>query len=203
MKTYNRINEDKEYSDPNNKLESISCLNSQSVHKLNSEWVFWYASRKERQVDFPYNERLMKIGSFSNIEDFFQYYLYLKSASDVDRHTDLALFKKGHKPLWEECPNGGVWFFRMKKNDDPTEKDLCWEKLVFALIGEQFDEPSILGAVLSVRARETIFELWFNYNKNQELKKEIVKDLSKIIEVDRSTLFFKDNAISLQVNIII
>jgi hypothetical protein len=67
------------------------------------------------------------------------------------------------------------------------------------MIGEQFDEPNILGVVLSVRARETILELWFNYNKDDTLKGQIVKSLALILDLDQSTFFFKDNAISLQV----
>ena len=57
----------------------------------------------------------------------------------------------------------------------------------------------VLGAVLSVRARETIIEIWFNYNKNDTLKGQVVKSLATILDLDQSTFFFKDNAISLQV----
>ena len=193
----NISDQNKENHNPN--LNTNNDVDDKTTNKLQSEWVLWYISRKEKQIHIPYNERLIKIGSFNTLEDFFQYYVYLKSASDIEKYTDLAFFKKGHKPLWEECPNGGVWFFRMKMNDDPYEKDTRWERLIFALIGEQFDQPSILGAILSVRARETIFEIWFDYRKDNELKKDIVRTLNSIINIDQSTLFFKDNAISLKV----
>ena len=71
-----------------------------SQHLLNSEWIFWYISRKEKDFDVPYEERLKKIASFKTLEEFFKYYVYLKSASEVDRNSDLSLFKKGNKPLW-------------------------------------------------------------------------------------------------------
>jgi translation initiation factor 4E len=143
-------------------------LNSQ--HPLNSNWVFWYISRKEKDHNVPYDQRLKKIVSFNTLEDFFKYYIYLKPASEVDRNSDLSIFKEGYKPLWESCPDGGCWFIRFKKTDDSSDIDLKWEKLLFALIGEQFEEPNMLGAVLSIRGRETIIEVWFNYLKNVGIK---------------------------------
>ncbi len=67
------------------------------------------------------------------------------------------MFKEGHKPLWECNFDGGCWFIRFKKNDDPFEVDLR-EKLLFGLVGEQLAETNILGASLSIRNRETIIE---------------------------------------------
>ncbi len=111
-----------------------TSLNSQ--HNLNSNWVFWYISRKEKIHTVPYEERLKQITTFSTLEDFFRYYVHLKSASDIDRNSDLSIFKEGYKPLWESCPSGGCWFFRFKKNDDGMDIDLKWEKMLFALIGK-------------------------------------------------------------------
>jgi translation initiation factor 4E len=204
MNTLDQKTDNKENTNPNPiKKQPLTKSKTLTIHKLDTDWVFWYTTRRENQDTIPYNERLQRVCTFSTLEDFFHHWVYLKPASDVDRFTDLALFKKGHKPLWEECPNGGVWFFRMKKNDDSLEKDSRWEKLVFAMIGEQFDEPNSLGAVLSVRARETIIELWFTYNKDDTLKGQIVKSLALILDLDQSTFFFKDNAISLQVTLIV
>jgi len=125
--TTNQVTEDKDRK---------SSLTLSAQHKLNSTWLFWYISRKEKVHNIPYQERLKRIASFSTLEDFFKYYVYLKSASEVERNTDLSIFKEGYKPLWESCPEGGCWFFRFKKSDDPQEIDLRWEKLVFALIGK-------------------------------------------------------------------
>ncbi len=117
--------------------------NVQESAKLNSTWVFWYASRKEVHHHIPYGERLMNIAEFSTLEDFFKYYLYLKSVTEIERNTDLGMFKKGYKPLWESCPDGGCWFLRFKKTDDTADMDLKWEKLIFALIGNILNEINI------------------------------------------------------------
>jgi translation initiation factor 4E len=126
------MNNQTEYSElevSNNNTKQNTSL------KLNSIWNFWYASRKEQDRDIPYSDRLQNIAEFSTLEDFFKYYLYIKAVPDIERNTDLGLFKQGYQPLWESCPDSGCWFIRFKKTDDPVEIDNKWEKLVFALVG--------------------------------------------------------------------
>jgi len=140
---------------------------------------------------------------FNTLEDFFKYYVYLKATPEIERNTDLGLFKVGYQPLWESCPDGGCWFIRFKKNEDPIDIDLYWEKLIFALIGEQFDEPNMLGAVFSIRGRETILELWFNFFKIEKMKDSVAQKLRYLLQLDENfTIYFKDNERSLQVKLI-
>lgn len=196
-------NETNEYMDlagdttqPSHQLNNFHLT---AEHKLNSSWCFWYASRKIKDHSIPYTERLKKFAEFDSVEDFFKYYVYLKSASEIERNTDISLFKSGCKPLWESCPNSGILFARYKKNDYVYDLDLKWEKILFALIGEQFDHSSILGATLSIRGRETIIELWFDYSKNEGLKNILIEKVKDQLGIDKSTvLYFKDNSLSIQ-----
>jgi translation initiation factor 4E len=132
MMNENINHDEKEYSGLGfqKKLDSLSIS-----LKLNSTWIFWYASRKEKDHSIPYNERLTNIAEFSTLDEFFKYYLYIKSVPDIDRNVDLGLFKTGYQPMWESCPDGGCWFIRFKKTDDPVDIDIKWEKLLFALVG--------------------------------------------------------------------
>ena len=183
----------------NSEKNKINQVSSTSEHKLNSTWCFWYASRKIQDHSTPYTDRLKKFAEFSTVEDFFRYYVYLKSASEIDRNTDISLFKSNYQPLWESCPNSGCLFVRFKKNDDPIQLDLDWEKLLFSLIGEQFQEPTILGTTLSIRGRETIIELWFDYNKNEKLKTAVGHKMKTILNLDKNMMiYFKDNSLSIQ-----
>ena len=178
---------------------SVQLSSQVASLKLNSNWIFWYASRKEKDHHIPYNERLSNIAEFNTLDDFFRYYVYLRSVQDIERNTDLGLFKKGYQPLWESCADGGCWFLRFKKTDDPQDIDVKWEKLLLALVGEQFDEPNMLGAVLSIRGRETIIELWFNYFKYEKIKNGVAQKLRTLLQLDQSfTVYFKDNEKSLQ-----
>ena len=162
--------------------------------KLNSEWTFWYASRKEKDHHIPYEARLTEISSFSTLEDFFKTYLYLKPTNEIDRNNDIGLFKKGYQPLWESCPDSGFWFYRFKRTDDEKDINYKWERILFSLIGEQFDEVNILGAVLSIRGRETIIELWFNYFGYEKIKNNVAKKFREVLSIDSGeTVYCKDN----------
>lgn len=124
-------------SNENENKESINFNknNLNSFHKLNSKWCFWYTSRKEKDHKIPYSDRMKKLCEFLSLEEFFKFYMFIKSPSDMERNTDLSVFKEGFQPLWESCPESGFWFIRFKKNEDPLEIDLKWEKILFALIG--------------------------------------------------------------------
>lgn len=168
---------------------------------LENKWVFWYASRKEEIHHIKYEERLVNVSDVNSVKDFFSSFLYIKSLVNLDRNHDFALFKSGYKPLWESCPKSACLFIRFKKNDDLNEISLIWEKLLFALIGEQFNEDSILGGILSIRGRETIIELWFNYDKTEERKLQLVCQMKRVMEFsDNYVVYFKDNELSIQQN---
>ena len=66
------------------------------------------------------------------------------------------------------------------------------------MVGEQLDEPNILGAVLSIRGRETIIELWFNYFKYEKIKNTLAQKLRVVLQIDSNyNIYFKDNERSL------
>ena len=162
--------------------------------KLNSTWTFYYASRKEKDHHIPYGERLTKIAEVSTLEDFFKYYMYLRPVQEMERNTDIGLFKQGYQPLWESCPDSGCWLLRFKRTDDMKEINVKWEKVLMSLVGEQFDEAHILGAVLSIRGRETIIELWFNYFGYEKIKNNVAKKFREVLSIDSGeTVYFKDN----------
>jgi translation initiation factor 4E len=196
--TENKINETKD-SDQN---KSTNLTESEKM-PLNCTWTFWYASRKEKDHHIPYSDRLTKIAEFNNLQDFFKYYLYLKPVYEIERNVDIGLFKDGYKPLWESCPDSGCWLLRFKRTADLKEINLKWEKVIFSLISEQFDEPHMLGAVLSIRGRETIIEIWFNYFKYDKIKNMVAVKFGKLILGDQNeteytaTLYFKDNSQSM------
>ena len=170
---------------------------------LNSTWIFWYASRKEKDHHIPYCDRLTKIAEFNTLKDFFKYYLYIKPVYEIDRNVDIGLFKEGYQPLWESCPDSGCWLLRFKRTADLKDINLKWEKVLFSLISEQFEEPHMLGAVLSIRGRETIIEIWFNYFKYDKIKNMIAVKFGKLIlgnqnqSESSTTLYFKDNSQSM------
>ena len=201
----NKIEEPNKSSSTNKDTENNQNKSTENTPPLplNCTWTFWYASRKEKDHHIPYSDRLTKIAEFSTLQDFFKYYLYLKPVYEIERNVDIGLFKEGYKPLWECCPDSGCWSLRFKRTADLKEINLKWEKVVLSLITEQFDEPHMLGAVLSIRGRETIIEIWFNYFKYDKIKSMVAVKFGKLILGDQNeaeftaTLYFKDNSQSM------
>ena len=182
-------------------LNNTKTSKEQKIAPLNSTWTFWFASRKEQDHHIIYDERLKSVCEFSDLQSFFHYYSYLKPVWDIDRNVDISLFKKGYKPCWESCQDGGCWFIRFKKTDDMVEIDTVWENMLFSLISEQFEEANVLGSVLSIRGRETIIELWFNYFKYEQIKSGLLRKMETILGLPKNTvIYFKDNAKALQDN---
>jgi len=57
----------------------------------------------------------------------------------------------------------------------------------------------MLGAVLSIRGRETIVELWFNYLKDISVKTTVLEKMKDLLLIEQSLiLYFKDNEKSLK-----
>ena len=59
----------------------------------------------------------------------------------------------------------------------------------------------MLGAVLSIRGRETIIEVWFDNAFNTNTKKRIEEKLDHVLDIKRFyTIFYKDNSKSIKDN---
>ena len=190
---YNYKNSFNSNNNNNNSNNTITTI--EKPIPLNSIWNFWYASRKEQDHHIIYDERLKKISEIPDLKTFFHVYSYLKPVEEIERNTDISLFKQHYKPCWESCQEGGCWFIRFKRQDENLKEiDTIWENMLFALVSEQFNEANILGSVLSIRGRETILELWFNYFKYEQIKEGIVRKMENILGLPKNTtIYFKDN----------
>lgn len=71
--------------------------------------------------------------------------------------------------------------------------------LFLYLLGEQFNDTNLLGSVLSIRGRETVIEVWFDYKKNENVKSMIGKKIKEILELEITfKLYFKENSKSIE-----
>ena len=66
-------------------------------------------------------------------------------------------------------------------------------------LGEQFNDSNLLGSVLSIRGRETVIEVWFDYKKNENVKSMIGKKIKEILDLEVTfKLYFKENLKSIE-----
>ncbi|CAK60075.1 unnamed protein product (macronuclear) [Paramecium tetraurelia] len=168
------------------------------AHKLSQNWVFWYAPRGRKAIagSDHYDVNLKEIGEFNTVEEFYSYYCYLQRPSEVDIDNKIMMFRKEHKPMWEECLDGGTWIIHFKKR----ESELLNKKWEALLLGcwIWFDDDNVIGVVLSIRERRNLLEIWLKDRKESE-KIRIGEKLRVALEMDPNnlTFFFKEHSKSL------
>lgn len=116
----------------------------------------------------------------------------------MPREIDIFFFREGEVPMWEESPQGGTWIDKVKKEDDI---DHMWEGVLFALIGEQFEEPNVIGASLSLRTKERLLMIWLKDGTNERVRTNVSNKLRHFLKLDPKsvTLYYKEHGKSIKV----
>eukprot|EP00761_Pharyngomonas_kirbyi_P000080 gb/GECH01000080.1/.p1 GENE.gb/GECH01000080.1/~~gb/GECH01000080.1/.p1 ORF type:complete len:231 (+),score=52.36 gb/GECH01000080.1/:1-693(+) len=166
-------------------------------HSLQRAWTFWYAKKNPKQPEQrDYDKMLVKLGSFNTIEGFYNYYSHIVRPSQLPKNSNFFLFAGDVKPKWESYPKGGCWMVKLKKHS--AFLDRLWEQLAFAVIGEEFAEPSIVGAELSTRNKEDVLSVWCS-TKGSKVRFRIAEKLSTVLHLGPKTLIeYKDNAVAIR-----
>ena len=66
--------------------------------------------------------------------------------------------------MWETLPNGSCWIVKLRKDAGNLTK--LWEQLLFAVVGEVFATPNVVGVALSIRAQEDFISVWMRDSSN-------------------------------------
>lgn len=84
------------------------------------------------------------------------------------------------------------------KKDDNINK--MWESLLLALIGEQFEEPRVIGAALSLRTKERLLEVWLKDGRNDRVRPRVSNKLRQVLSLDpdSTTLYYKEHQKSIK-----
>ena len=112
--------------------------------------------------------------------------------STLPRDIDLFFFRDDRVPMWEESPLGGIWIAKIKKDDNV---DKMWEQMLFALIGEQFEEPKVIGVSLSLRIKERLLQVWISDGRNENMRNAISNKIRAVLSLDplSVTLYYKEH----------
>jgi len=160
-------------------------------HNLEHSWSFWFLRRVQgAKSQDNYEKNVKKIASFSTVEGFWGYYNHMLRPNDLPITSDYHLFKDNIKPLWEDEANkyGGKWMARLRKG----LASRCWEELVMAVIGEQFDVgDEVCGIVISIRFQEDIISIWNKNATNKEAKHRLYEKLRVILNIPNVPLEYK------------
>ncbi len=179
--------------------ESVRVPRGPNDHLLQSGWCFWYDKRQKpsafanaNATTVEYRNRLHKIGAFDTIEGFWKLYCHLKRPSQLDQNVNLYLFRDGPQiaPMWEAFPKGGFWILKIKKKRDSGVNILgkMWQDLVLSLIGENFEDPSVVGISISIRKSEDLISVWISDSRNEDVRFGIGQKLKIVLDLEPDTI---------------
>ncbi|KAJ1490890.1 translation initiation factor eIF 4e-like domain-containing protein, partial [Baffinella frigidus] len=126
-------------------------------HMLESAWSVWWDQGRMGATD--YSDHLKNLGSFRTVEEFWSMYTSLSRPNHLHHMSHYRVFREGVLPMWEACPTGGSWIVRFKKQSSPTLAK-CWEELLFATVGEFFEDPDVIGIVVGIKTTEDVLQVW-------------------------------------------
>ena len=135
----------------------------------------------------------------------------MKKPSEMPKEIDIHFFRDDLVPMWEDSPEGGIVILKIHQNDDI---DKMWETILLnmigklqicninkLLIGEQFEEPKVIGASLSLRSRERLLQVWLSDGRNERVRTNVSNKIRHFLELDPSsvTLYYKEHIKSIKV----
>jgi len=146
-------------------LPSIPSILARPHHQLSQTWSLWY-NRGDPSLTWAENQKV--VGTMRTAEEFWQLQQLLSPPSSLPAGVDLALFRAGVSPDWEDAANitGGRWLARREHR----QVDDAWLNLLLFLIGEHADMRGelVTGAVVSVRKAGDRLALWISEADNLE-----------------------------------
>jgi translation initiation factor 4E len=174
-------------------LDSIQIENLEQMKEmdkpLNSTWDVYYL---RNDVGADWDDRLVKVASFSTILEFWSVYLYLKLPNQLQAGCDYMIFRDGIKPEWTDPnnQNGGRWLIEIDRKQRNEQLNDKWLETLLAVIGEQLEpdevndhgHQQICGAMVQSRRRVDRVGLWTRNAEDGDLIMDIGQKYSSKIK---------------------
>lgn len=163
------------------------AVNEDGEHELQSSWTLLYDKKLANKTGSlkEFEDNLNRLGNFNTVEGFWRHYSHVKDPNEIPKDHNLFMFRDNLTPAWETFPNGGSWIIKVRKQNGLIAR--LWEELCFACVGELFEEPDVVGVMLSMRLREDILSIWNSDNARPDVKFRIGEKLKEILNLDEST----------------
>ena len=90
---------------------------------------------------------------------------------------------------------------KIKKKKDAGASVLgkMWQDMVFATVGEVFEEPDVVGISVCIRKNEDLISVWNADSRNSDIKFKIGEKMKEILDLEPNTVIeYKYHAESMQ-----
>ena len=67
---------------------------------------------------------------------------------------------------------------------DHESLNMAWESLIFACLGETFEDTNVIGVVVGLRERKNMLEIWIKDCSDQQKKLKIGEKISHFLNID-------------------
>ncbi|AAK39854.1 mRNA cap binding protein eIF-4E (nucleomorph) [Guillardia theta] len=134
-------------------------MSSHKYHYQNP-WTLWYDSSSNNVISYEWNQLLIRISTFDNLEDFLFLLTNIAYLTDLPLGSSYHVFKNNIEPSWEDesNKNGGKWILLLPKNSCCNINKI-WEKsLSFTVFYENCN--LINGIVGSVKKNHLRISIW-------------------------------------------
>lgn len=175
------------------------AITSGPLHYLANKWTLWYYIQEKGK---SWEECQQPVCTFETVEHFWSIYNNMLSPSSMPPGSDLSLFKKNGRPMWEDAinRNGGRWIINVQRGRLHNKLDDVWLEVLLFLIGENFPySDDVCGTVLSHRAYGDKVAIWTS-NQDENRIKSIGHSAKKTLELDISPLLTFESHIQTQFN---
>ncbi|CEP02063.1 mRNA cap-binding protein [Plasmodiophora brassicae] len=159
-----------------------------SQHRLKHAFAMWVAPRTSNVFAQNYQQHLVKMATFSTVEEFWRYYSWIIRPSSMTINCDFHLFKDSVRPIWEDEANqkGGKWEIHLRKG----VASRCFEDVILAVLGDQFrvgDE--ICGVVVSIKTHDDMISVWNRSADDKDVIMSIRDTLKQVLNVPSNAAF--------------
>ena len=79
---------------------------------------------------------------------------------------------------------------------------VCLTDFYFLFVGEQFEEPNVIGASISLRTKERLLQVWLRDGRNDKVRTSVSNKIRHFLNLDPTnvTLYYKEHIKSIKVS---
>ncbi|CAO3618348.1 unnamed protein product [Cunninghamella echinulata] len=154
-------------------------------HPLQNSWTIWFDNPLLNTNSQSWAENLKEIVTVNTVEEFWGAFNNLTKVDQLEPNSNYHIFKKGIKPEWEDPANakGGKFSMQFPRARSGNTIHLFWLNMVLSIIGEQFVDDEVCGAVIAIRKNYFRIALWTKSAKRTEALESVGHNIRELLNL--------------------